>query len=62
MYYTHNGTIRYPETNITYQENLNCVWNIQTDARNVLNISFDWINVEKTNNCMFDYVEVRLYK
>jgi len=54
-------TLRYPEPNITstYQSNLNCVWTLVANDSFVLNISFVWIDIEKSNNCKFDYIEVK---
>ncbi|VVC39264.1 EGF-like, conserved site,EGF-like calcium-binding domain,CUB domain,EGF domain,EGF-like calcium- [Cinara cedri] len=53
-----NITIRHPESNTTYLDNENCVWNIIVNETKVLNISFVWIDVEKSIDCFRDYIEI----
>ncbi|XP_050435751.1 cubilin [Adelges cooleyi] len=54
------GEIRYPETNntATYESNLNCAWSIDVNDTQVVNMSFVWIDVEKSIDCRFDSVEI----
>lgn len=58
------GSLRYPESNKTlkYGSNLNCAWTIVVNDSSVLNISFVWIEIEKSNDCHLDYVEVKANK
>uniref|UniRef100_A0A2H8TEF1 Cubilin n=1 Tax=Melanaphis sacchari TaxID=742174 RepID=A0A2H8TEF1_9HEMI len=57
---TSNGTIQYPVSNTssTYPSNSNCEWTIDVNSSSVINMSFVWIDIEKTNTCSFDYVEI----
>lgn len=58
---TSNGTLQYPVSNTTatYPSNTNCVWTIEVNSSRVINISLVWIDIEKTNICSFDYLEVK---
>lgn len=58
-----SGMIRYPESNttLTYESNLNCAWTIEVNSSLVVNMTFIWIDVEKSPKCSYDYVEVKLY-
>ncbi|XP_029345465.1 cubilin isoform X2 [Acyrthosiphon pisum] len=58
---TLNGSIKYPESNttLTYQSNLNCLWMIKVNSSRVINISFVWLDIEKSINCSSDYVEIK---
>ncbi|XP_022177373.1 cubilin-like [Myzus persicae] len=57
---TFNGTLKFPESNtsLTYQSNMNCAWTIIVNSSSVINMSFVWIDIEKTMTCSFDYVEI----
>lgn len=65
MLYSEAGTIRYPQPSSqktpTYPSNLNCAWTIETNVSLVLNLTFAWIDVEKSVQCGFDYVEVKIH-
>jgi cubilin len=56
-----NGTIRYPEnpTAEAYRHNSRCAWLIKTNATKVLNITFNSFNVEFSQDCRFDWLQVR---
>lgn len=41
---------------------MNCAWIIEVLPRYVINISFVWIDIEKTYDCSFDSVEVKAKK
>lgn len=60
---TNNGSIEYPESNttLTYQSNLNCLWLIKVNSSRLINISFVWIDIEKSINCTSDNVEVNVF-
>jgi len=60
---TNNGSIEYPESNttLTYKSNMNCAWIINVNLSLVINISFVWIDTEKSINCSLDYVEVSTF-
>ncbi|KAL5234243.1 hypothetical protein ACI65C_001653 [Semiaphis heraclei] len=57
---TFNGTIKFPDSNtsLTYQSNMNCAWTIDVNSSRVVNMSFVWIDIEKSNICSYDYVEI----
>ncbi|KAF0762933.1 cubilin, partial [Aphis craccivora] len=57
---TSNGTLQYPVSNTTatYPSNTNCAWTIEVNSSRVINISLIWIDIEKTNICSFDYLEI----
>ncbi|VVC39263.1 EGF-like, conserved site,EGF-like calcium-binding domain,CUB domain,EGF domain,EGF-like calcium- [Cinara cedri] len=57
---TPNGIIQYPEPNTTlkYNNNLDCAWIIEVAWTSVINISFDWIDLENSTTCNFDYVSI----
>lgn len=61
---SHNGTIRFPESNSTqeYSSNANCAWTIEVNSSLVINLTFIWIDIEKSRECKFDFVEVKFYK
>ncbi|XP_029345463.1 cubilin isoform X3 [Acyrthosiphon pisum] len=58
---TNNGSIQYPESNttLTYKSNMNCAWMIDVNLSLVINISFVWIDIEKSITCSLDYVEIK---
>jgi len=60
---TSNGSIQYPESNTTstYQSNMNCAWMIEVNPSQVINISFVWIDIEKSLTCSSDYVKVNYF-
>lgn len=54
-----NGVIKtsqYPTTN--YEHNKTCEWNIKTDASHSLSFQLTDFDVEKSENCSKDYVEI----
>lgn len=61
-FHTPNGTIKYPESNATlqYKPNMNCGWFITVERSFVLNITFDWIDVENSTGCHYDSVMVTI--
>lgn len=60
-FHTPNGTIRYPDSNATlqYGANLNCAWAIDVESAYVVNVTFDWIDVENSTDCRYDSVTVK---
>lgn len=58
-----SGMIHYPESNTTqtYENNLNCGWTIKVNSSLVVNMTFIWIDIEKSAKCSLDYVEVKVY-
>ncbi|KAI6227549.1 putative cubilin [Aphelenchoides fujianensis] len=43
---------------LPYHEDLDCVWNITAPADSVIAVKFTQINVEGSEGCLFDYVEL----
>lgn len=63
-FFSTNGTIKYPESNTTleYKSNLNCAWIINVSPTNIVNISFNWIDIENSTDCSFDSITVQFNK
>ena len=57
-----NGTLQYPAANIPYDHGLNCAFVIITNVTRVLNLTFTNFDVEASQTCRFDFLQVRLRK
>ncbi|CAJ0965090.1 unnamed protein product [Ranitomeya imitator] len=55
-----NGTLSYPSNPGTesYEENLSCSWVIKTEAKKVLRITFPYFNLEVSQTCSFDFLQI----
>ncbi|XP_025104451.1 dorsal-ventral patterning tolloid-like protein 1 [Pomacea canaliculata] len=50
---------RYPENNINYNNNLDCVWLFKTDSSNyVVHVNFTFVDTEYIANCSYDYIAI----
>lgn len=54
-----NNTLKYPFSAGNYQHNAKCAWLIKTNNTKVLNITFKSFNLESSNECRFDWLQVR---
>lgn len=52
------GTLKYPPSE-NYPHNSRCAWLIRTNVTFVLNITFTKFNLESSNDCRFDWLQVR---
>lgn len=52
-----NGTLKYPLSDI-YPHNSRCAWLIRTDEDKVLNVTFTKFNLEISQECRFDWLQV----
>ncbi|XP_077300380.1 cubilin homolog [Arctopsyche grandis] len=53
------GSIVYPEVNSTsYGHNTRCAWVIKTKPDKVLNVTFTKFNLELSNDCLYDWVQI----
>ncbi|XP_077124414.1 cubilin [Ranitomeya variabilis] len=55
-----NGTLSYPSNpgSESYEENLSCSWVIKTEAKKVLRITFPYFNLEVSQTCSFDFLQI----
>jgi cubilin len=54
-----NGTISYPDsTDLNYAHNSRCAWLIKTNNTKVLNITFTKFDIEVSNDCKYDWLQV----
>lgn len=53
-----NGTLKYPTDGGNYQHNAKCAWLIKTNITKVLNITFKSFELEASNDCRFDWLQV----
>lgn len=53
-----SGTLKYPPSE-NYPHNSRCAWLIRTNFTQVLNITFTKFNLESSNDCRFDWLQVR---
>lgn len=53
-----NGTLKYPTDGGRYHHNAKCAWLIRTNLTKVLNITFKSFNLEASNDCRFDWLQV----
>lgn len=53
-----NGTLKYPPDGGNYLHNVKCAWLIKTNITKVLNITFKSFNLEVSNDCRFDWLQV----
>lgn len=51
------GTLRYPPSD-NYPHNSRCAWLIKTNVTQVLNITFTRFDVERSQDCHFDWLQV----
>ena len=55
----YEGQLQYPLPGVDlYSSNEHCVWRIETNTTQVLNITFIRFNVENGNTCKYDYLSV----
>lgn len=52
-----NGTLKYPIDG-NYPHNAGCVWLISTNISKVLNVTFTKFNLEQSNECRFDWLQI----
>lgn len=57
-----HGVVKYPsDTFKTYKQSANCAWTILTnDTTKVLNITFIKFDLEHSESCQYDFLEVKL--
>lgn len=53
-----NGTLKYPLSSV-YPHNSRCAWLIKTDEDKALNVTFTQFNLESSNECRYDWLQVR---
>lgn len=54
-----SGTLRYPEDpNGSYSHNSRCAWLIKTNITKVLSVNFTKFDLEPSNDCKFDWLQV----
>uniref|UniRef100_A0A1I7UVG7 Cubilin n=1 Tax=Caenorhabditis tropicalis TaxID=1561998 RepID=A0A1I7UVG7_9PELO len=51
-------TVTSPAFPLPYAKNMDCVWNITTDATRVLNVKFEKMSLEEFRDCSADYVQL----
>ncbi len=42
----------------TYPTDLDCTWNINVDPRKTIRLTFEFFDLEKSNGCKYDFLEV----
>lgn len=53
------GTLEYPPGNSTsYGNNARCAWLLRTDEDKVLNVTFSKFNLEDSETCSFDFLQI----
>lgn len=52
-----SGTLKYPPSD-NYPHNSRCAWLIRTNMTQVLNVTFTKFNLEGSNECRFDWLQV----
>lgn len=58
-YFTPTGTITSPNYPEHYPANRECVWVITAPNKQQVNLEIEQFDLERLNNCGFDYLEVR---
>lgn len=53
-----NGTITSPNYPNAYPPLIECNWKIQVDYGNNIEINFDKVELEKTNDCYLDFIKI----
>ncbi|CAL1282886.1 unnamed protein product [Larinioides sclopetarius] len=53
-----NGTLQFPETGMTYDHMMNCEWVISVSETKVVNLTFDYFDVEGGYNCEYDFLQI----
>ncbi|KAK2147338.1 hypothetical protein LSH36_558g01028 [Paralvinella palmiformis] len=54
-----SGTVISPNFPNAYPHNAQCIWTIAVPDTEVITLTFTDLNIETTQNCRYDYVEVR---
>ncbi|XP_063226608.1 cubilin [Bacillus rossius redtenbacheri] len=54
-----NGAIMSPNYPLPYHENAECFWKISTSRGSAIHIIFMDMELEESNECYFDYIEIR---
>ena len=59
--YDVNGIVSYPDFNNTrhYDDNTDCCWQIISNEASRIEISFLFMDIEWSDGCLWDYLEVR---
>ncbi|XP_028157640.1 cubilin homolog [Ostrinia furnacalis] len=52
------GSIVYPLTNTSYDQNERCAWVIHTNPNKVINVTFSKFHLEKEPECMYDFLQI----
>ncbi|XP_034489715.1 cubilin homolog [Drosophila innubila] len=52
------GRLRYPPGGSSYQHNAQCAWVIRTNESQVLNVTFQSFNLEDSQECRFDWLQI----
>lgn len=52
------GSIVYPLTNTSYEQNERCAWVIHTIPSKVINVTFSKFHLEKEPECMYDFLQI----
>lgn len=52
------GTLSTPTHMQRYHHNMDCEWRIRVPAGERVTLSFDHFELERSDNCIFDFVEV----
>ncbi|XP_055944726.1 cubilin-like isoform X2 [Argiope bruennichi] len=53
-----NGTLQFPETGITYDHMMSCEWVITVSNTKVVNLTFDYFDLEGGHNCEYDFLQI----
>lgn len=53
-----NGTLKYP-LSFRYPHNSRCAWLIKTDENKVLNVTFKKFDLERSQDCRYDWLQVQ---
>ncbi|KAF5295928.1 hypothetical protein FQR65_LT10359 [Abscondita terminalis] len=53
------GSVKFPQTHShVYGTSVSCAWIIQTNATQVLNITFTHLNLQDSTNCRYDWIQI----
>ncbi|XP_011302978.1 cubilin [Fopius arisanus] len=58
-YYAESGTLASPGYPKSYATNAECEWTLHTAAGNGITLTFSKFNIERSDNCDRDYLEIR---